>query len=142
MRVDQSDGDEFSMGDLENLDLLSGNLCLELIGDALNWDEANRAKLHKKIHLQRTDIWICSPNIKKEEVFKALNPPSTLLVELFDYKEWLDYDCARFMRIKMKEKMQEKMTGMKMQYLWRNYVLDFKSAARTSGEESSFFSYD
>ncbi|TYI02648.1 hypothetical protein ES332_A11G282700v1 [Gossypium tomentosum] len=85
---------------LTRLNLLSGNLCVELIGDALNWDEANRAKLHKKIHLKRTDIWICSPNIKKEEVFKALNPPSTLLVELFDYKEWLDFDCARFMRIK------------------------------------------
>ncbi|TYJ11337.1 hypothetical protein E1A91_A11G269700v1 [Gossypium mustelinum] len=84
----------------KGIHLLSGNLCVELIGDALNWDEANRAKLHKKIHLKRTDIWICSPNIKKEEVFKALNPPSTLLVELFDYKEWLDFDCARFMRIK------------------------------------------
>ncbi|KHG05726.1 Putative disease resistance RGA3 [Gossypium arboreum] len=53
-----------SIEDLENLDLLSGNLCVDLIGDALNWDEANRAKLHKKIHLKRTDIWICSPNIK------------------------------------------------------------------------------
>ncbi|KAH1083346.1 hypothetical protein J1N35_023107 [Gossypium stocksii] len=125
MRVDQSDGDEFSIGDLENLDLLSGNLCVELIGDAVNWDEANRAKLHKKIYLKRTDIWICSTNIKKEEVFKALNLPSTWPVELFDYKEWLDFDFARFMRIKVKEKMQEKMNMMKMQYLWwLNYALD------------------
>ncbi|KAK5786180.1 Putative disease resistance RGA3 [Gossypium arboreum] len=110
VRVDQSDGNEFSIGDLENLDLLGGNLCVELIGDELNWAEANRAKLHNKIHLKRTDIWICSLNIKKEEVLKALNPPSTLLVELFDYQKWLDFDCARFTR----KMMQEKKTEMKI----------------------------
>lgn len=103
MRVDQSDGDEFSIGDLENLDLLGGNLCVELIGDALNWAEANRAKLHKKIHLERTDVWICSPNINTEEVLQALNPPSTLLVELFDYQKWLHFNDARNKRMKMKE---------------------------------------
>ncbi|TYH45841.1 hypothetical protein ES332_D11G294600v1 [Gossypium tomentosum] len=105
MRVDQSDGNEFSIGDLENLDLLGGSLCVELIGDALNWAEANRAKLHNKIHLKRTDIWICSPNIKKEEVLKALNPPSTLLVELFDYQKWLPFNEARIQRMKIREKL-------------------------------------
>lgn len=105
VRVDQSDGNEFRIGDLENLDLLGGNLCVELIGDELNWAEANRAKLHNKIHLKRTDIWICSLNIKKEEVLKALNPPSTLLVELFDYQKWLPFNEARIQRMKIREKL-------------------------------------
>ncbi|TYI57489.1 hypothetical protein E1A91_D11G285000v1 [Gossypium mustelinum] len=106
MRVDQSDGNEFSIGDLENLDLLGGNLCVELIGDELNWAEAKRAKLHNKIHLKRTDIRICSPNIKKEEVLKALNPPSTLLVELFDYQKWFHFNEDRIERMKIKEKIR------------------------------------
>ncbi|KAK8589596.1 hypothetical protein V6N12_023990 [Hibiscus sabdariffa] len=68
MRIDQNDGDHLSIGDLENLDLLGGNLSVELIGDTLDWNEAERAKLHKKIHLKRMDIWICSEAIKKEEL--------------------------------------------------------------------------
>ncbi|MBA0618786.1 hypothetical protein Godav_028078 [Gossypium davidsonii] len=135
MRVDQSDGNEFSIGDLENLDLLGGNLCVELIGDALNWAEANKAKLHNKIHLKRTDIWICSPNIKKEEVLKALNPPSTLLVELFDYQKWLPFNEARIERMKIQEKIIVARFVQKA-------ALQFIAAVPSSGEESSFFSYD
>ncbi|XP_022742465.1 putative disease resistance protein RGA1 [Durio zibethinus] len=89
MRADCNDADQFSIGDLENLDLLGGNICVELIGNAINWDEAKRAELHNKIHLKQMEIWICSPHIKEDEVLQALNPPSNLHVKLVDYESWL-----------------------------------------------------
>ncbi|XP_022743792.1 putative disease resistance protein RGA3 [Durio zibethinus] len=76
LRADCNDPHRFSIGDLENLDLLGGNLCVELRGNSIDQEEAKRAKLHKKTHLKQMEIWICSPHIKKEEVVQALNPPS------------------------------------------------------------------
>ncbi|XWS64774.1 hypothetical protein CRYUN_Cryun05aG0032500 [Craigia yunnanensis] len=98
MRADRNGADQCSIGDLENLDLLGGNLRVELIGNAIDWDEAKKAKLHKKMHLKRLDIWICSPHIKEEEVVQALNPPSNLSVELFDYLRWSTFRKMRFAR--------------------------------------------
>ncbi|XVF30982.1 hypothetical protein REPUB_Repub16aG0106100 [Reevesia pubescens] len=69
MRADRNDADEFSIRDLEKLDLLGGNLYVELIGNGIDWDEAKRAKLHNKIHLKGMVINICSPSIKEEEPF-------------------------------------------------------------------------
>ncbi|XVE90039.1 hypothetical protein DITRI_Ditri20bG0044500 [Diplodiscus trichospermus] len=88
MRADGIDSDEFSIGNLENLDLLTGNLRVELTGNGIDWNEAKRAKLHNKIHLKRMYICIDSPDIKKEEVVQALNPPSNLHVTPFDYNTW------------------------------------------------------
>ncbi|XP_022743794.1 putative disease resistance protein RGA3 [Durio zibethinus] len=56
LRADCNDARRFSIGDLENLDHLGGNICVELIGDAIDWNEAKRAKLHKKIHLKQMEI--------------------------------------------------------------------------------------
>ncbi|XVF30981.1 hypothetical protein REPUB_Repub16aG0106000 [Reevesia pubescens] len=84
MRADRNDADEFSIRDLEKLDLLGGNLYVELIGDGLDWDEAKRAKLHNKRHLKGMHIAIYSPFIKQEEVLRALNPPSNLTVLFTD----------------------------------------------------------
>ncbi|KAK8712782.1 hypothetical protein V6N13_148010 [Hibiscus sabdariffa] len=106
MRIDQSDGDQLSIGDLENLDLLGGNLSVELIGDALDWNEAKRAKLHKKIHLKRMDVWICSGTIKKEEVLQALKPPSNFPIVLFDYREWFNSNDACIKRLAIKENIR------------------------------------
>ncbi|XVF30986.1 hypothetical protein REPUB_Repub16aG0106400 [Reevesia pubescens] len=89
MRADCNDADDFSIGDLEKLDLLRGKLCVLLGGNRIDWDEAKTAKLHNKIYLKRMDIWICSPQIEKEEVLPALNPPSNLPVVLFNYHKWL-----------------------------------------------------
>ncbi|XVF30985.1 hypothetical protein REPUB_Repub16aG0106300 [Reevesia pubescens] len=96
MRADCNDADEFSIGDLEKLNLLRGNLHVELRGNGIDWDEAKRAKLHNKIHLKGMDIWICSPSIKQEEVLSALNPPSNLPIALFDYQTWQEREYNRF----------------------------------------------
>ncbi|KAE8731775.1 Cc-nbs-lrr resistance protein, putative isoform 2 [Hibiscus syriacus] len=106
MRIDGSDGDQLSIGDLEKMDLLGGYLSVELIGDALDWNEAKRAKLHNKIHLKRMDIWICSKNIKEEEVLQALNPPSNFPVVLFDYQKWFDSYDACLKRLNVKENIR------------------------------------
>ncbi|XVF30983.1 hypothetical protein REPUB_Repub16aG0106200 [Reevesia pubescens] len=101
MRADCNDADELSIGDLEKLDLLRGNLHVEMRGNGIDWDEAKRARLHNKIHLNGMDIWICSPQIEKEEVLPALNPPSSWHVVLKDYKTWLE-------NLRMKSRIKEK----------------------------------
>ncbi|KAL4354443.1 hypothetical protein GQ457_06G018300 [Hibiscus cannabinus] len=106
MRIDRNDGDQLSIGDLENLDLLGGNLCVRLIGDAIDGNEVKRAKFHKKIHLKRMHIWICSQNLKLEEVLQSLNPPSNLTVVLFDYQKWIKSYDAKIRKIKIKEKIR------------------------------------
>ncbi|XP_022743789.1 putative disease resistance protein RGA3 [Durio zibethinus] len=70
------------------LGLLGGKLCVDLTGDAIDWDEAKKAKLHKKIYLKQMEIWIGTLHIKEEEVVQALNPPSNSPVKLCDYKSW------------------------------------------------------
>ncbi|XVE90036.1 hypothetical protein DITRI_Ditri20bG0044200 [Diplodiscus trichospermus] len=82
MTVDGHDADQFSIGDLEKLDFLGGDLYIELTGNTINWDEAKRAKLDNKRYLKRMVIQICSPNLKEEEVMRALNSPSNLHVAL------------------------------------------------------------
>ncbi|KAE8684226.1 Cc-nbs-lrr resistance protein, putative isoform 2 [Hibiscus syriacus] len=106
VRIDQSDGDQLSIGDLENLDLLGGNLSVELIGDSIDWNEAKRAKLHMKIHLKRMDIWICSGDLKEDEVLQALNLPSNFPVVLFDYRRWFNSNDACIKRLTIKEKIR------------------------------------
>ncbi|KAE8662614.1 Cc-nbs-lrr resistance protein, putative isoform 2 [Hibiscus syriacus] len=106
MRIDLSDGDELSIGDLENLDLLGGNLSVELLGDEIDWNEAKRAKLNKKIHMKRMDVWVSSGNIKEEEVLQALNPPSNFPVVLFDYRKWFNSNDACIKRLMVKENIR------------------------------------
>ncbi|XVF30980.1 hypothetical protein REPUB_Repub16aG0105900 [Reevesia pubescens] len=123
MKADCNVADEFSIGDLEKLDLLGGNLCVELKGNVIDWDEAKRAKLHNKIHLKRMDITICSPHVKEDEVLQALNPPSNLHVELFHYKE-------------------EMMNSRIQVARWLKQVNLLRINAALLGEETSFFSYN
>ncbi|KAK8633973.1 hypothetical protein V6N13_014802 [Hibiscus sabdariffa] len=106
MRIDGSDCDQLSIGDLENLNLLGGNLRVELIGDAIDWNEAKRAQLRNKIHLKRMDIWICSKSIKEDEVLQALNPPSNFPVVLFDYRKWFDSYDACLKRLNVRENIR------------------------------------
>ncbi|KAK8487924.1 hypothetical protein V6N11_014381 [Hibiscus sabdariffa] len=106
MRIDGSDGDQLSIADLENLNLLGGNLCVELIGDSMDWNEARRAKLHKKIYLKRMDLWICSKSINEDEVLQALNPPSNFPVVLFDYQKWFDSYDACLKRLNVRENIR------------------------------------
>ncbi|EOY10835.1 Cc-nbs-lrr resistance protein, putative isoform 2 [Theobroma cacao] len=89
VRADRNDAEELSIGDLQHLDLLAGKIYVELEGDAIDGDEAKRAKLHNKIHLKQMYISI-SPGIKEDEVVQALNPPSNLSVEIVDNQEdWI-----------------------------------------------------
>ncbi|WOK99784.1 disease resistance protein RGA3 [Canna indica] len=90
VKTDCNDAGEFSIGDLEKLDLLGGNLMVKVIGYGIDWDEAKRAKLCNKIHLKCLHICICSPHIKEEELLQALNPPSSLPVRLTDYQTWVE----------------------------------------------------
>ncbi|GMI79133.1 hypothetical protein like AT3G14470 [Hibiscus trionum] len=106
MRIDGSDGDQLSIGDLEKLDLLGGNLRVELIGDAIDWNEFKRAKLHKKMHVKRMDIWICSKNITEDELVRALNAPSNFPVVLFDYQKWFDSYDACLKRLNVRENIR------------------------------------
>ncbi|XVF60184.1 hypothetical protein PTKIN_Ptkin08bG0024200 [Pterospermum kingtungense] len=55
-RVDGNNTKEFSVGDLENLDLLRGSVDVDLRGDVINVEELKRAKLHNKIHLQQINF--------------------------------------------------------------------------------------
>ncbi|WRX24916.1 NB-ARC - like 10 [Theobroma cacao] len=85
VRADRNDAEELSIGDLQHLDLLAGNIKVELEGDAIDGDEAKRAKLHNKIHLKQMYVRI-SPGIKENEVVQALNPPSNLSIVIVDSK--------------------------------------------------------
>ncbi|KAK6243391.1 hypothetical protein QUC31_009800 [Theobroma cacao] len=89
VRADRNDAEELSIGDLQHLDLLAGKIYVEMEGDAIDGDEAKRAKLHNKIHLKQMYISI-SPGIKEDKVVQALNPPSNLSVEIVDNQEdWI-----------------------------------------------------
>ena len=70
-RVDCNDAKEFSVGDLENLDLLCGFLQIRVVG---NMVDAKRAKLHKKKHLNQVFIK-GSGEEDRDDVIKALNHP-------------------------------------------------------------------
>ncbi|XP_017976559.1 PREDICTED: putative disease resistance protein RGA1 [Theobroma cacao] len=85
VRADRNDAEDLSIGDLQHLDLLAGNIKVELEGDAIDGDEAKRAKLHNKIHLKQMYVRI-SPGIKEDEVVQALNPPSNLSIVIVDSK--------------------------------------------------------
>ncbi|XVE90034.1 hypothetical protein DITRI_Ditri20bG0044000 [Diplodiscus trichospermus] len=106
MTVDGDDADQFSIGDLEKRDFLGGDLCVELTGNKINWDEAKRAKLENKKHLKRMEIQICSPNIKEEEVQRALNPPSNLHLVLVGDKA----------RLKIQDKIRVALLIQKAKY--------------------------
>ncbi|KAK6243389.1 hypothetical protein QUC31_009798 [Theobroma cacao] len=73
VRTDGNDAEEFSIRDLQHLDLLAGYLRVELVGNAIDRDEAKRAKLRNKIHLKGMYVIIRSRGIKKEkEVVRRL----------------------------------------------------------------------
>ncbi|OMO69133.1 Disease resistance protein [Corchorus olitorius] len=72
---------EFSIGDLENLDLLHGWLEILLVGNVTHMEEAKRAKLHKKIHLTELEIKVAERYAgEMEGLIEALNPPTTLKI--------------------------------------------------------------
>ncbi|XP_022775516.1 putative disease resistance protein RGA3, partial [Durio zibethinus] len=75
-RVDGKDAaKEFSVGDLENLDLLRGYLNIKLVGNVVDVEEVRRAKLHNKIHLDSLHLFYGETN--PNDVIQALNlPPS------------------------------------------------------------------
>ncbi|XVF06455.1 hypothetical protein REPUB_Repub06bG0049500 [Reevesia pubescens] len=80
-RVDRNDAREFSIGDLENLNLLRGRLSVDLVGvNAIDGEELKRAKLHNKIHLKRMILIGTHRSVDKGYLLQALNPPSNLQV--------------------------------------------------------------
>ncbi|KAK8595040.1 hypothetical protein V6N13_015949 [Hibiscus sabdariffa] len=82
-RVDCNHARMFSVGDLENLDLLSGDVYLVLRGNWINREEVERAKLHKKIHV--TNLYMVLRTMNGEisqqlydDFIQALNPRPTV----------------------------------------------------------------
>ncbi|OMP05198.1 cc-nbs-lrr resistance protein [Corchorus capsularis] len=69
--------DEFSIGDLENLDLLHGQLYIWPEGGNVDKEEAKRAKLHKKIHLAKLKLPLLDM-YKIDQLIEALNLPPSL----------------------------------------------------------------
>ncbi|MBA0683486.1 hypothetical protein Goari_025141 [Gossypium aridum] len=85
-RVDCNHTKDFSVGDFENLDLLRGDLWLELEGNWINIEEVERAKLHKKIHLMELRVVFRSNNAgheMKDNFIKALSPRPNFLIHFF-----------------------------------------------------------
>ncbi|XP_022774293.1 putative disease resistance protein RGA3 isoform X1 [Durio zibethinus] len=82
-RVDGNDAKEFSVGDLENLNLLRGTLWIEPVGNVLDVEEAKRAKLHKNEHLNCLVIFNKGrgPSVRREDYIQALNAPPGLTIE-------------------------------------------------------------
>ncbi|WRX22290.1 NB-ARC - like 10 [Theobroma cacao] len=79
--ADGNDTKQFSVGDLENLDLLRKSLWIKLVGNAIDKDEIRRAKLQNKTHLNRLYIKLEGKEMKEDDVIAASNPPPTLGVE-------------------------------------------------------------
>ncbi|TYJ17260.1 hypothetical protein E1A91_A09G040300v1 [Gossypium mustelinum] len=85
-RVDCNHTTDFSVGDFENLDLLRGDLWLELEGNSINIEEVERAKLHNKIHLMELRVVFRSNNTgheMKDNFIKALNPRPNFHIHFF-----------------------------------------------------------
>ncbi|XP_022775512.1 putative disease resistance protein RGA3 [Durio zibethinus] len=82
-RVDRNDATEFSVGDLENLDLLCEGLQLDMEGNSIDSEEAKRAKLHNKIHLTKmTMTWAgIGQREMRNNIVEALNPPLNLCLQ-------------------------------------------------------------
>ncbi|XVF60181.1 hypothetical protein PTKIN_Ptkin08bG0023900 [Pterospermum kingtungense] len=72
-RVDGNNTKELSIGDMENLDLLRGSVDIKMSGNVINVEEFNRAKLQKKIRLQRIHFQCCSKGDLSAAI-QALNP--------------------------------------------------------------------
>ncbi|GKV50588.1 hypothetical protein SLEP1_g57291 [Rubroshorea leprosula] len=87
IRVDHNDPREFCIGDLENLCHL-GRLWVKLVGNSIDADEARRARLHDKIHLQEMKIDL-DRNIDRGYAVETLNPPSNLNCQFWTrYTDW------------------------------------------------------
>ncbi|XVE67681.1 hypothetical protein DITRI_Ditri09bG0007900 [Diplodiscus trichospermus] len=81
-RIEGNDTKEFSVGDLENLDLLRGFLQIRLVGNVVNKEEFKRAKLHNKIHLNQLNIDLKQCGTRDLDAFiQALNAPPSLRIE-------------------------------------------------------------
>ncbi|XVF60180.1 hypothetical protein PTKIN_Ptkin08bG0023800 [Pterospermum kingtungense] len=77
-RADGNYTEKFSVGDLENLDLLHGYVDVELrqpVINVTNMEELKRAKLHNKIHLQLINFGIPWFEVHCSVITRALNPP-------------------------------------------------------------------
>ncbi|OMO69068.1 Disease resistance protein [Corchorus olitorius] len=94
-RIDCNDARVFCVRDLQDLDMLSGELRLQIEGldNKMQFvadfvEEAKRAKLHNKIHLSRLGLtlWLggrfnLMQDTFEDYVIQALNPHTNLLVE-------------------------------------------------------------
>lgn len=83
VRADGDDADQFSFGDLEHLNLLAGKVFVEVIGDTIDLNQVERAKLCNKKHLKKMVLYIVSEHINGKDIQNALNPPSNLHVRLW-----------------------------------------------------------
>ncbi|XP_022774292.1 putative disease resistance protein RGA1 [Durio zibethinus] len=83
-RVDGNHAKEFSVGDLENLNLLREYLYMEVVGNVLDVEEAKRAKLHENEHLNCLIILDIGhgPRVREEDYIQALNAHPGLSIEL------------------------------------------------------------
>lgn len=85
-RVDCNHATDFSVGDFEHLDLLRGDLWLELEGNWINVEEVERGKLHKKIHVMELRVVFRSNDAghgMKDDFIKALNPRPNFHIHFF-----------------------------------------------------------
>ncbi|KAK9016627.1 hypothetical protein V6N11_079137 [Hibiscus sabdariffa] len=84
VRVDHNDAKEFSLGDFEALNHLSGDVRVKLVGNVIDADEAIRANLWNKNSLNNIRINL-DGDIKEEAVIKALKSPSDLGIEFIGW---------------------------------------------------------
>ncbi|OMO69137.1 hypothetical protein COLO4_29255 [Corchorus olitorius] len=76
---------EFGIGDLENLDLLRGEMEIGLVGNLVSLGELKWAKLRKKIHLAKVKLHTTAVGrhgIEVDRLIQALNPPSSLDIQI------------------------------------------------------------
>ena len=83
VRVDGNKAEEFSVGDLENLDLLRGFLRITAVGNKVDEEDAKRAKLHNKTHLKELHIFKLDEVVNVDDVIQSLNPPDWLNIERY-----------------------------------------------------------
>ncbi|XP_022774351.1 putative disease resistance protein RGA3 [Durio zibethinus] len=89
-RVDGKDAaKEFSVGDLENLDLLRGYLQIKVVGNVVDVGEVKRAKLHNKRHLDRLDL--THGEINPNGVIQALNLPPSFDISIVEVLRWISF---------------------------------------------------
>ncbi|KAK8504743.1 hypothetical protein V6N12_046992 [Hibiscus sabdariffa] len=87
-RVGRNNPREFCLGDLENLNNLRGNLRLKLIGNAIDVQEVDKAKLQNKTRLRDIKIYL-DGGIDLAAATIALNRhPSTSVQDMITWEVW------------------------------------------------------